>query len=163
VGTLAGGIASLSRISLPASPNQAFCDPVELAPNQFYPDVYVPTSNERSGNFSAFAGLLVNPTNNQPYDGGIIPPAQLSTVYAFRIATAKVRQAIKEWSLTSALPTAVTALLPNGKVLLVGSASSQIYDPETGTSVPTGTSAIVHGVLPSVVRLNDGTVLLTGG
>jgi len=68
VGILAGGLNTLSQFGLPDSTNQVYCDAaVQLAPGQFYPNVYVPTTLERSGNFSAFAGLLVNPATNQPY------------------------------------------------------------------------------------------------
>src|SRR5690348_4106810 len=74
VGALAGGLNSLGSVPPPGSTNQTYCDAqVQLAPQQYYPNVYVPTSAERSGNFSAFIGLLLNPANNQPYPNGIIP------------------------------------------------------------------------------------------
>src|SRR5580704_13867991 len=58
VGVPAPGALSLinASIPLPAFTNQTFCDAqVQLAPHQFYPNVYVPTAAELSGNFSAFA------------------------------------------------------------------------------------------------------------
>ena len=63
VGVPAPGALSLinASIPLPAFTNQTFCDAqVQLAPQQFYPNVYVPTTAELSGNFSAFSGLFVN-------------------------------------------------------------------------------------------------------
>ena len=64
VGVPAPGALSLinASIPLPAFTNQTFCDAqVQLAPQQFYPNVYVPTAAELSGNFSAFSGLFVKP------------------------------------------------------------------------------------------------------
>jgi uncharacterized protein (TIGR03437 family) len=90
VGSLAGGLTAFGNaIQQPAtSINQEYCDAqVQLAPQHSYSNVYVPTAAERSGNFSAFNGLLVNPTTNQPYPNGIIPASQLGNPYfAWRIA-----------------------------------------------------------------------------
>src|SRR5580692_3188154 len=73
VGALAGGVSSLSVLPPPAVTNQAFCNSqVQLAPQQFYYNVYVPTGAEQSGNFSAFSGLLLDPLNGQPFPNGII-------------------------------------------------------------------------------------------
>jgi hypothetical protein len=71
-----GAIAMISAtVPLPASVNQTFCDAqVQLAPGQLYPNVYVPTAAEVSGDFSAFNGLLTIPGTSQPYAGGVIPP-----------------------------------------------------------------------------------------
>src|SRR5712691_8464889 len=55
VGALSGGLNALSQIPVPAATNQLFCE-VQLAPQQFYANVYLPTAAERSGDFSAFAG-----------------------------------------------------------------------------------------------------------
>src|ERR1700691_3242124 len=88
VGVPAPGALSAigNNVPPPAFVNQTFCDAqVQLAPQQFYPNVYVPTAAELSGNFSAFAGLLVNPSNNQPYPNGVIPSGQLTSVFAWRI------------------------------------------------------------------------------
>ena len=57
-----GALASINaNIPLPAATNQTFCGQVQLAPNQFYPSVYVPTAAELTGNFAAFSGLLTVP------------------------------------------------------------------------------------------------------
>lgn len=51
-----GTFSTIENIPLPAFTNQGFCDPqVQLAPQQFYPSVYVPTADESGGNFAAFA------------------------------------------------------------------------------------------------------------
>src|SRR5271169_3414344 len=62
VGVPAPGLSdAVTNIPLPAFTNQTFCAQVQLGPQQFYPNVYVPTAMERAGMFSAFAGLLLNP------------------------------------------------------------------------------------------------------
>src|SRR5271169_6542966 len=53
-------LSTIGSIPPPAFQNQTFCDAqVQLAPQQFYPNVYVPTAEERAGQFQAFVGLLV--------------------------------------------------------------------------------------------------------
>src|SRR5271154_1305799 len=97
-----GALAAISA-NVPAPPftNQTFCDAtVQLAPQQFYPNVYVPTAAELTGNFSAFAGLLVNAANGQPYPNGQIPQSQLANVFAWRIGPAQVTSANQGWSPT---------------------------------------------------------------
>src|SRR5580698_1161135 len=64
VGVPAPGFLSTLSASVPpgVSTNQMYCDAqVQLAPGQFYPNVYIPTAAELAGNFNAFTGLLVNP------------------------------------------------------------------------------------------------------
>ncbi len=168
VGPLAGGVNSLGNVSLPASTNQTYCDAqVQLAPQQFYPNVYVPTQAERNGNFSAFAGLLVDPANNQPYSGGIIPPNQLGAVFAWRIGAVQPTSAIRGWSPTGSMSMArgfhAAALLPNGKVLVVSSNTGETYDPTTGTFTPTSQMLFQHGVFLTATLLNDGRVLIVSG
>src|SRR5580698_3926656 len=70
-----GALAFITaNIQPPAFTNQTFCDAqVQLAPQQFYPNVYVPTTAEVGGNFSAFSGLLTIPGTSAPYAGGVIP------------------------------------------------------------------------------------------
>lgn len=75
------------RLPPPALLNQQFCDQVQLAPG-VYANAYVPTQDERGGNFSAFSGLLVDPVTNIPYSGGRIPAAALAAgVYAWRVSS----------------------------------------------------------------------------
>src|SRR6266478_2545831 len=122
VGALANGLNTLSQIPIPSATNQLFCDSsVQLAAQQFFPNVYVPTQAERGGDFSAFAGLIVNPTGtNIPYPGGMIPPGQLGAVYAFRIGAVQSVDSARNWSLTGSLTEAQAyiysgVLLPSGK------------------------------------------------
>jgi uncharacterized protein (TIGR03437 family) len=171
VGTLAVGPSGINVVPLPNAPNQLFCDSqVQLAPQQFYPNVYVPTAQERSGNFSAFNGLFVNPTTNQPYPGGIIPPSQFGTVFAWRIGPPSSTSAARGWSPTGSMSVPrlnqATALLPDGKVLVLGSrgmATAEIFDPVSGAFTPTGTPLIVHGDNATATLLNNGRVLIVGG
>src|SRR5262245_64194637 len=76
---------TLQQIPLPSSPNQKFCDSVQLSSGAFY-EAYVPTAAERSGNFSAFSGLLIDPLTREPFSGGIIPANRIPSVFAWRIA-----------------------------------------------------------------------------
>jgi hypothetical protein len=83
--SLASFGAISANIPLPAFPNQKFCSVVTLGPNTVV-WAYVPTNAERSGNFSAFAGQLLDPSSNQPFPGGVIPASLLPAVFAWRLA-----------------------------------------------------------------------------
>ena len=168
VGALQGGLNTISRLTLPESNEQQYCDSLQLAEGQFYVSVYVPTAQERSGNFSQFSGLLVDPVTNQPFAGGVIPPNRLGSLYAFRIAAAQVAQSIKTWTFTGPLQRErsgfASAVLPNGKVLVVGADdTAEIYDPATGRFSMTGRMRKQHGNDLSATSLNDGRVLVVGG
>jgi hypothetical protein len=170
VGVPAPGALSLinSSIPLPAFTNQTFCDAqVQLAPQQFYPNVYIPTAAELTGNFSAFAGLFVNAANGQPYPNGTIPSGQLANVFAWRIGPVHVTSANQGWSLTGSLTQPrsfdTAALLPSGKVLVVGQTSAEVYDPSTGAFASAGKTLSAHGGGPTATLLNNGQVLILGG
>ena len=81
------------QIPLPSAANQQFCSKVMLAPN-YTLNAYVPTASERLGDFSAdgFGAAFIDPTKNQPFPGGVIPPNELGTVYAWRIPSAVAPQ-----------------------------------------------------------------------
>ncbi len=172
VGVPAPGALRLiaANIPAPAFTNQTFCDAqVRLAPGQSYPNVYVPTPAEVSGNFSAFTGLLTNPSTGQPYAGGVIPSSQLTSVFAWRIGPAQVPSGNGGWSPTGSMayPREVPAsvLLPSGKVFIVGSCSScaaELYDPATGTFTPVGPFSDSQGYATATL-LQDGRVLIAGG
>lgn len=164
-----GAMSAINAIPLPAFTNQMFCDAeVQLGPQQFYPNVYVPTSDERAGNFSAFAGLLLNPATNLPYPQGVIPASQLNNVFAWRIGAAQTPSANGGWSPTGSMMFALDAEpavpLPSGKVLVVGPViSPQLYDPATGTFTSAGHTVFAHGGTPTATLLNNGQVLIVGG
>ncbi len=176
VGVPEPGALSLinASIPLPASTNQTFCDAqVQLAPQQFYQNVYVPTAAELSGNFSAFAGLFVNAANGQPYTNGQIPAGQLANVFAWRVGPAQAASANQGWSPTGSMTAGRVdqgvALLPSGKVLVVGGYSTgndllaDLYDPATGAFTSVGPMRADHGANPSATLLNNGLVLIVGG
>jgi hypothetical protein len=81
-----GSLASqslLSAIPLPSATNQRYCGPVELMPG-LAAIAYVPSPAERSGDFSPFAGILVDPLTHSfdplrgsPFPGGRIPASRL--------------------------------------------------------------------------------------
>src|SRR5215471_5634840 len=168
VGSLAGGVNTLSQFAVPDIPNETYCDTaVQLAQNQFFAGVYVPSTAEKAGNFSAFAGLLVNPATNQPYPNGTIPSNQLGSVYAFRIGPTQVNQGSSGWSVTGSLPFSAAnhraLLLPSGKVLVINGVAGAIYDPSTGAFTSTARLNANHGSEPSLVLLNDGRAFVFGG
>ena len=171
VGALAGGASALNalaaQIPVPTSTNQVFCDPqVQLAPQQFYSNVYVPTPAELSGNFSAFANLLVNPANNQPYPGGIIPAAQLGQVFAFRIGAAQATQTARGWNPTGTAPFQIgnspAIVLPSGKVFIPTS-PSLFYDPLTGTFTSGPVPLFNQASWGQAVLLDNGLVFIPCG
>lgn len=77
-------LATIKTLPPPSSANQEFCGKVNLG-GGYIVTAYLPTAAERQGDFSSFAGLLINPENNQPFPGGIIPGDLLGQVYAWRI------------------------------------------------------------------------------
>ncbi|WP_128913957.1 putative baseplate assembly protein [Granulicella sibirica] len=81
--------STTSTLPLPTVTNQEYSDEVQLAPG-VYASAYVPTQDERIGNFGDFAGLLVDPVNNQPFPDGVIPASRLSDTIAWRITTRPV-------------------------------------------------------------------------
>jgi uncharacterized phage protein gp47/JayE len=90
-----GFLDFLKTIHPPDDPagTQQICNPVQLAPG-LYCDAYVPTTDERSGNFGHF-GTLPDPANRTSvFKDGVIPPARADAsdphnpapVFAWRIA-----------------------------------------------------------------------------
>ncbi len=87
----------LNLVPLPNMPDgrQQICDPLQLAPG-FHANAFVPTADERSGDFSPFAATLLDPATGKPFPGGIIPlsrwdpadPTNPIPVFAWRISTA---------------------------------------------------------------------------
>jgi hypothetical protein len=87
VGSPCDGLADLlKQLPTPGSPNQQFCEAVQLSPG-VYADAYVPTADERNGGFGAFAGQLIDPFASPPlpFPGGNIPAARLADTFAWRI------------------------------------------------------------------------------
>lgn len=166
-----GLFEALANLPLPGFANQTFCDTqVQLAPGQYYPSVYVPTADESGGNFSAFAGLLVDPGTNQPYPNGIIPSGALASVFAWRIGAAQASSGSPNWQATASLPGDGTggqvamALLPNGKVVLVGWVfGASIFDPATGSFTATPATLYTHGNAATATLMSNGQVLIVGG
>jgi len=83
--------AGSSGVPLPnnESGNQLFCNPITLAPG-IVANAYVPTVPERLGNFSAFSGLLFDPTCTGEgcpyyYPDGAITASEIPSVFAWRI------------------------------------------------------------------------------
>ena len=126
VGTLAGGFNAFANAiqQPPSTINQEFCNTVQLAPQQSYPNVYVPTAAERTGNFNAFSGLLVNPATNQAYPGGIIPASQLGNpYYAWRIAPNGLNITSVQNAASNIVPGLPNAGIAQGSIFIVQGAS----------------------------------------
>jgi hypothetical protein len=79
----------IQQIPVANAPNQLFCDQVQLAAG-LNANAYVPTKDERTGNFNSFTGLLVDPNTGEPFPGGIIPTSLIPEVFAWRISSAPV-------------------------------------------------------------------------
>lgn len=78
---------NLDYVPLPNVPNNRFCDTVPMSSTARY-FAYVPTEEERVGNFSAFNGLIYDPTNFTLYASGQItdlPTPTTPGVFAWRI------------------------------------------------------------------------------
>jgi uncharacterized protein (TIGR03437 family) len=155
VGSLAGGFNSFGNaIQNPAtSINQEFCNAVQLSAQQSYPNVYVPTAAEKSGNFSAFAGLLVNPATNQAYQNGIIPASQLGNpYYAWRIAP----NALNITSVQNAASN-ITPGLPNA-----GIAQGAIFVVQ-GANLGPATISITNAAFQNTTLSNTSVAVTVGG
>ena len=77
----------LQSITFPLSLGQVFSDSqIQLAPGQYFSQVYVPTALDRVGAYPDFAGLLIDPLTGLPFPGGFIPTSRLFGLYAFRLA-----------------------------------------------------------------------------
>jgi len=61
-----------------------FCGLVQLAPGLAV-QAYLPTLPERQGDFSAFAGQLIDPLTGIPFPRGIIPLTRFADIFAWRI------------------------------------------------------------------------------
>jgi hypothetical protein len=90
------GFSGVESIT-PGAPGQQFSDAlIQLAPGQWFSNVYVPTAAELEGNFQAvsfpiFDPLSGNPVTGQgrsPFAGNVIPKDRLLDVFAFEIGPA---------------------------------------------------------------------------
>ncbi|MFN0169767.1 MAG: hypothetical protein ACKV22_25370 [Bryobacteraceae bacterium] len=93
--TFADTLRAIGTLPLPATPNQAYCEPVELSPG-FWATPYVPTSEERSGRFPAFANVFYDPFTYAggpfphgmfQFPAGTIPASRIGGTYAWRLAS----------------------------------------------------------------------------
>jgi hypothetical protein len=117
----------LEQIPLPSFANQKFCGSVEMAPGLFV-EAYVPTQQERSGDFSAFGVSLLDPFARgfdygsgeffmQPFPGNIVPRDRFYFLPAWRITS-------------SSRSTRFTATLSVPIVLSLAGANNSFYTSE---------------------------------
>jgi hypothetical protein len=59
--------------------------------------------------------------------------------------------------------TQTAAVLPDGRVLVVGGGTAAVFDPSLGTFVPTDSPAVDHRMGSTATLLGDGDVLIAGG
>ena len=74
-----------------ANTGSRFCRFVQLAPGLAV-EAYLPTPSERVGDFSTFAGQLIDPRAGIPFPAGIIPLARFGDTFAWRIPAAVATQ-----------------------------------------------------------------------
>ena len=88
------GWRALMSLPPPATKNQRFCGCVALGPFRAV-TAYVPTAQERAGDFSAFGGTLYDPatakgppsmSEMQPFSGNVIPMNRRPRTFAWRVA-----------------------------------------------------------------------------
>ena len=85
--TTLSAFQALSEVPLPNAPfPENFCSPVSLAPNSVW-NAYVPTAAMRSGDFSGFTGVLIDPTTGQQFIGNVIPASELGNVFAWPVTS----------------------------------------------------------------------------
>jgi uncharacterized protein (TIGR03437 family) len=145
--------AELQGLPLPAYKNQQFCGTVTLAPG-FTAVAYVPTAAERAGDFSPFAGLLLDPlANNTPFPGGIIPASRLPSTMAWRIAsTLTPSNDSTRLSDMNALQSAIALTQSGAKPASMGSANTvyvSIPDPQATTTSGSNCASLSLPVLPA--------------
>jgi hypothetical protein len=80
----------IPQLPLPALSNEAYCQPVSLAP-ACTAAAYVPSAAERSGNFSAFPVKLTDPASNTPFPNNEIPLSRMGPggVFGWRVQSAQ--------------------------------------------------------------------------
>jgi uncharacterized protein (TIGR03437 family) len=84
VGTMSmASYASMQALPLPRFTGDAFCGTITLAPG-YSMQAYIPTAAERTGNFSAFSGLLLDPLTQSAFPAGIIPASRIPNPFAWR-------------------------------------------------------------------------------
>ena len=76
--------------SLPTSAsNQQFSDAsIQLAPGQFFSNVYLPSAAELQGDFSDIPIPVIDPFAGVPFVANIIPKSRLADLFVFRIGPA---------------------------------------------------------------------------
>jgi uncharacterized protein (TIGR03437 family) len=75
----------IPQLPLPAFTNELYCQPVEFTANGCTATAYVPTSAERSGDFSTFPIPLIDPTSGNQFPNNIIPASRLDPLFAWRV------------------------------------------------------------------------------
>jgi uncharacterized protein (TIGR03437 family) len=149
----ASSFAELQALPLPAYKNQQFCGSVTLAPG-YTAVAYVPTAAERAGDFSPFAGLLLDPlANNAPFPGGIIPASRLPSPMAWRIA-ANLTPSNDSTRLSdmNTLQSAIALTQSGSKPAAMGSAKTvyvSIPDPQATTASGSNCASLSLPVLPA--------------
>ncbi len=87
-------LPALINLPYPTSLNEKFATAsVQLAPGQFFTDVFVPTPAQRAGIFAAFTQPLINPLTGLAFPGNNIPTALLfgnNGFFAFEVGSQTV-------------------------------------------------------------------------
>ncbi len=75
---------TVRSLRLPRTPNEQYCSPVALAPGLTIA-AYVPTAAEKTGDYSSFSGLIIDPLTNQPFPGNVIPLSRFPGILGWRV------------------------------------------------------------------------------
>jgi hypothetical protein len=168
-------------VPLPSTSNEQFCSLVNIAPG-ISAQVYVPTSAERVGDFSPFAGLLLDPASGSvnattgevssgliPFPGGIIPASRMGNFWSWRTSAVKFA-ANSGGALTitssSSLPAPTAGVAYSQQLTAAGGTPPYTWSVAKGT-LPTGlsldaTKGIVSGTAAAaIVPPSLATVKLT--
>jgi hypothetical protein len=79
-------------LALPDYPDQLYCSAVRIAPS-LVAQTYVPSAEERRGDFSRFDRPIIDPNTGGPFPNNVIPASRLGTVMAWRYRASQYQTA----------------------------------------------------------------------
>ncbi len=128
----------------PSPVNQQFSNQlIQLAPGQYFSNVYIPTAAEVGGDFSRVSLQVFDPLVGLPFPGNIIPRSLLGGVFAFLIGPPT--PASEPLNFVTVAPCRVAdtrnAAGPLGGPFIAGKSSRSLEIPLSSCNIPTTASA----------------------